>query len=167
MARISLSLVFVAVLAGSAIARPAYKAPVTAKITKAGHSSVLEVLAKDAARPPRQQSPAAVGSGTVTNELDTYVAPITVGSQTFNVSGPLWLDHEGYMLIWSQLIVDTGSSNTWVGAGTKFSAGTTGHSTGASVSVSYGSGSFSGTEYTDTVGRLALQWRTLADVMLA
>jgi len=47
--------------------------------------------------------------------------------------------------------VDTGSSNTWVGAGTKFSAGSTGKSTGKSVSVSYGSGSFSGTEYTDTV----------------
>lgn len=49
------------------------------------------------------------------------------------------------------MIVDTGSSNTWVGADTKFSKGSTGVSTGKKVSVSYGSGSFSGTEYTDTV----------------
>ena len=49
------------------------------------------------------------------------------------------------------MIVDTGSSNTWVGANTKFSKGSTGVSTGKSVSVSYGSGSFSGTEYTDSV----------------
>lgn len=49
------------------------------------------------------------------------------------------------------MIVDTGSSNTWVGADTKFSKGSTGVSTGKSVSVSYGSGSFSGTEYTDSV----------------
>lgn len=49
------------------------------------------------------------------------------------------------------LIVDTGSSNTWVGVNTKFSAGSTGISTGKSFSVTYGRGSGSGTEYTDTV----------------
>lgn len=43
-----------------------------------------------------------------------------------------------------QLIVDTGSSNTWVGAGTKYVASSTSHDTGDKVSVSYGSGSFSG-----------------------
>jgi hypothetical protein len=91
MGRISLSLALVAVLAVSVIARPAYKAPVTAKLTKSGHSSVLEVLAKDAARPPRQQSPAAVGSGVVTNELDTYIAAVTVGNQVFNVSRDIQL----------------------------------------------------------------------------
>jgi cathepsin E len=50
-----------------------------------------------------------------------------------------------------QLIVDTGSSNTWVGAGTKFVATSTSTDTGDSVSVSYGSGSFSGTEWLDRV----------------
>ncbi|KAJ7617169.1 putative cathepsin E [Roridomyces roridus] len=69
----------------------------------------------------------------VINEIFSYIAETTVGSQTFD------------------LIVDTGSSNTWVGSGTKFTAGSTGVSTGASVSVSYGSGEFSGTEFTDTV----------------
>ncbi|KAI8065613.1 aspartic proteinase [Gongronella butleri] len=68
-----------------------------------------------------------------TNEDFSYVSAVKVGSQTFN------------------LIVDTGSSNTWVGAGTKYVKSSTGTNTGKSVSVSYGSGSFSGTEYTDTV----------------
>ena len=43
------------------------------------------------------------------------------------------------------------ASNTWCGAQSKCEPSSTGKSTGGSVSVSYGSGSFSGTEYTDTV----------------
>ncbi|KAE9372610.1 putative cathepsin E [Stipitochalara longipes BDJ] len=74
-----------------------------------------------------------VSSGSVTNEDVTYVAPVTIGGNTW------------------QLIVDTGSSNTWCGAQTSCEKTSTGKSTGGSVSVSYGSGSFSGTEYTDTV----------------
>ncbi|KAF8315705.1 acid protease, partial [Clavulina sp. PMI_390] len=50
-----------------------------------------------------------------------------------------------------ELIVDTGSSNTWVGAGTKYVKSSTGTSTGKSFDVTYGSGSVKGTEYTDTV----------------
>jgi hypothetical protein len=69
------------------------------------------------------------------------------------------------------LIVDTGSSNTWVGAGTAYVKTSTSYDTGEPVAVSYGSGSFEGmslkdiiscniradlcssigTEYTDTV----------------
>ncbi|KAG0695389.1 aspartic peptidase domain-containing protein, partial [Suillus ampliporus] len=49
------------------------------------------------------------------------------------------------------LIVDTGSSNTWVGASTAYVETSTSVNTGEPVAVSYGSGSFSGTEYTDTV----------------
>ncbi|KAF7977774.1 hypothetical protein HWV62_2659 [Athelia sp. TMB] len=49
------------------------------------------------------------------------------------------------------LLIDTGSSNTWVGASTKYTPTSTSKSTGDKVTVSYGSGSFSGTEYTDTV----------------
>ncbi|KAK0500685.1 aspartic peptidase A1 [Armillaria luteobubalina] len=49
------------------------------------------------------------------------------------------------------LIVDTGSSNTWVGAGTKYVQTSTSTQTSNRVSVSYGSGSFSGKEYTDQV----------------
>ncbi|KAK0108851.1 hypothetical protein ONS96_002691 [Cadophora gregata f. sp. sojae] len=72
-------------------------------------------------------------SGVVTNEDVTYVAPVVIGGRTW------------------ELIVDTGSSNTWCGAQTACEKTATGTSTGNKVSVSYGSGSFSGTEYTDTV----------------
>lgn len=43
------------------------------------------------------------------------------------------------------------ASNTWCGAQSSCEPSSTGRSTGKSVSVSYGSGSFSGTEYTDNV----------------
>ncbi|KZO95554.1 family A1 protease [Calocera viscosa TUFC12733] len=74
-------------------------------------------------------------SVSATNALDTYTLQVQVGSseQTFN------------------LIIDTGSSNTWVGAGTKYKASSSSKSTGDSVSVSYGSGEFSGKEYIDEV----------------
>ncbi|GAB5586440.1 hypothetical protein Unana1_01340 [Umbelopsis nana] len=67
------------------------------------------------------------------NEEFSYVADVTVGTQTFS------------------LIIDTGSSNTWVGANTQYVPSSTAKDTGNSVSVSYGSGSFSGEEYTDNV----------------
>jgi len=75
----------------------------------------------------------AVSSGPITNEDVTYVAPVTIGGKTW------------------ELIVDTGSSNTWCGAQTACEKTSTGVSTGGTVSVTYGSGSFSGTEYKDTV----------------
>ncbi|KAH0591101.1 hypothetical protein H2248_001205 [Termitomyces sp. 'cryptogamus'] len=43
------------------------------------------------------------------------------------------------------------SSNTWVGAGTPYEVTSTSSETSNSVSVSYGSGIFTGTEYTDSV----------------
>ncbi|KIK69779.1 hypothetical protein GYMLUDRAFT_79850 [Collybiopsis luxurians FD-317 M1] len=50
------------------------------------------------------------------------------------------------------LLIDTGSSNTWTGADKKFEpADSTCQSTRKSVKVSYGSGSFSGTEYTGAI----------------
>ncbi|KAH8115423.1 acid protease [Phellopilus nigrolimitatus] len=71
----------------------------------------------------------------VTNTVVTYVASVGVGSP------PTSYD----------LLIDTGSSNTWVGADKAYAKTSTSKSTGKNVSVSYGSGSFSGTEYTDTV----------------
>ncbi|KAK0761647.1 hypothetical protein N5P37_006600 [Trichoderma harzianum] len=72
-------------------------------------------------------------SGPATNEDVSYVASVTIGGQSWD------------------LIVDTGSSNTWCGAQRSCEPSSTGKSTGGSVQVSYGSGSFSGTEYKDTV----------------
>ncbi|KAJ3825756.1 aspartic peptidase domain-containing protein [Lentinula raphanica] len=63
----------------------------------------------------------------VTNEVITYLASVEVGAS-----------HTTY-----QLIVDTGSSNTWVGATTKYMPSSTSTDTGDRVSVTYGSGEFS------------------------
>ncbi|KIJ22022.1 hypothetical protein PAXINDRAFT_105760 [Paxillus involutus ATCC 200175] len=71
----------------------------------------------------------------VTNEAVSYVAAVGVGSPATTYD----------------LIVDTGSSNTWVGAGTAYVKTSTSKDTGEPVSVSYGSGSFAGEEYLDTV----------------
>ncbi|KAL1864545.1 hypothetical protein Daus18300_007560 [Diaporthe australafricana] len=104
-------------------------------------SSIINIVQKGQARIDAinadQSAPAtravAVSSGSVTNEDVSYVAPVVIGGKTY------------------ELIVDTGSSNTWCGAQSACEKSSTGKSTGGSVSVSYGSGSFSGTEYTDTV----------------
>lgn len=63
----------------------------------------------------------------------TYTIEVLIGNQTFN------------------LIVDTGSSNTWIGAGKSYNPGPTSIKDGRLVSVSYGSGSFSGEQYRDTL----------------
>jgi cathepsin E len=49
------------------------------------------------------------------------------------------------------LIVDTGSSNTWVGAGAKYVVTSTSKPTGHSFAITYGSGSVKGDEVVDTV----------------
>ncbi|KIK55670.1 hypothetical protein GYMLUDRAFT_47635 [Collybiopsis luxurians FD-317 M1] len=71
----------------------------------------------------------------VINEVVSYIASVGVGASASQY----------------QLIVDTGSSNTWVGATKRFTSTSTSTNTGDRVSVSYGSGSFSGTEWTDKV----------------
>ncbi|KAF8143521.1 putative cathepsin E [Mycena galopus ATCC 62051] len=88
-----------------------------------------------------------VGEEPAANHVSSYLAAIEVGSQTFD------------------LCVDTGSSNTWVGAGTRYSPGPTSRSTGKAFSVGYGSESVSGTEYTDTVviGGLTVTNQSIGD----
>ncbi|PSR70558.1 hypothetical protein PHLCEN_2v13597 [Hermanssonia centrifuga] len=71
----------------------------------------------------------------VTDAGVTYTAAVGVGSPATQYT----------------LLIDTGSSNTWVGAQTKYVKTGTSKSTNEKVNVSYGSGSFSGTEFTDTV----------------
>ncbi|GJE88453.1 pepsin-like aspartic proteases [Phanerochaete sordida] len=81
-------------------------------------------------------APSSSGTGVdVTDAGVTYTAAVGVGSPATNYT----------------LLIDTGSSNTWVGADQKYVKTSTSKSTGDSVNVSYGSGSFSGTEFTDTV----------------
>ncbi|PPQ79426.1 hypothetical protein CVT25_002696 [Psilocybe cyanescens] len=77
----------------------------------------------------------------VDNQVVTYVASVGVGSPPTQFN----------------LLIDTGrapssrSSNTWVGADTAYKKTSTSVQTSNKVSVTYGSGSFSGTEFTDTV----------------
>ncbi|KAI0046631.1 aspartic peptidase A1 [Auriscalpium vulgare] len=80
-------------------------------------------------------SASAVTSIGVTNVAQVYVANVGVGSPATSYS----------------LLIDTGSSNTWLGAGKTYVKTSTSTQTSDRVSVTYGSGSFSGTEFTDTV----------------
>ncbi|KAG6865697.1 hypothetical protein C0993_007883, partial [Termitomyces sp. T159_Od127] len=71
----------------------------------------------------------------VDNQAVTYIASIGVGSPATTY----------------ELLVDTGSSNTWVGATTPYFVTGTSVETDNLVSVTYGSGFFSGIEFIDTV----------------
>ncbi|KDR85732.1 hypothetical protein GALMADRAFT_53199 [Galerina marginata CBS 339.88] len=78
---------------------------------------------------------AAVINEAVDNQAVTYIANVAVGSPATTF----------------ELLIDTGSSNTWVGATKAFKKTGTSTQTNNKVSVTYGSGSFSGTEFTDQV----------------
>ncbi|TFK91002.1 acid protease [Polyporus arcularius HHB13444] len=87
----------------------------------------------------------------VTNQVVTYVAQVEVDKQPF------------------ALIVDTGSSNTWVGAGLQ-QYNDTGKTSEGCVSVSYGSGYIFGAVYNGTVTlgrRLAIQKQTFGSAYFA
>jgi len=71
----------------------------------------------------------------VSNQVVTYIASVGVGSPATTY----------------QLIVDTGSSNTWIGANKPYVPTKTSKKTDDTVSVEYGSGFFEGTEYIDQV----------------
>jgi cathepsin E len=114
------------------------------KATKFNSTVGFRIVDVDRARIAKFKSQAslvgptpAAGSSSfpVTNIVDTYVASVGVGSPPSQYS----------------LLIDTGSSNTWLGATKKYVVTSTSVKTSNKVSVSYGSGSFSGTEYTDTV----------------
>jgi len=99
-----------------------------------GHSHHHATAGSGDATTPSGSAPAANGDSIdVTDSSVTYMMDVTVGGQDFS------------------LLIDTGSSNTWCGANTKFEPNSSVESTRNTVNVSYGSGSFSGTEYTGPV----------------
>jgi len=104
-----------------------------AHLIKLGRERAASRAAKARGEEPVKR--AVVASIPVANTVVQYLATVGVGSPATDYS----------------LIVDTGSSNTWVGAGKAFVKTSTSVSTGDKVSVTYGSGEFSGTEFTDTV----------------
>ncbi|KDR83017.1 hypothetical protein GALMADRAFT_863793 [Galerina marginata CBS 339.88] len=85
--------------------------------------------------PPAGDATAASDSIDVTDAGVTYTMSVGVGSPATQYT----------------LLIDTGSSNTWVGAGKAFKQTSTSKSTRNTVNVTYGSGSFSGTEFIDQV----------------
>ncbi|CAA7262864.1 unnamed protein product [Cyclocybe aegerita] len=94
--------------------------------------------------PPAGDPEAASNSIDVTDAGVTYTMPIGVGNPPTQYT----------------LLIDTGSSNTWVGADKEYKPTSTSHSTRNQVNVTYGSGSFTGTEYEDQIslgGNLVIQ----------
>ncbi|TDL23261.1 acid protease [Rickenella mellea] len=81
--------------------------------------------------------PAAPGSNSidVTDAGVTYTMQVGVGTPPTEYT----------------LLIDTGSSFTWVGAGKKYVQTSSSKKTGDTISVTFGSGSFRGSEFTDTV----------------
>ncbi|KAG6885308.1 hypothetical protein C0992_005245 [Termitomyces sp. T32_za158] len=69
------------------------------------------------------------------NQAVDYIASVGVGSPATTY----------------ELIIDTGSSNTWIGAGKSYTPTSTSSETSDSVTVSYGSGIFTGIEYIDEI----------------
>ncbi|KAG2038807.1 acid protease [Suillus americanus] len=100
----------------------------------------VKIVDADRARVKAMQDPsiskrAGSSSFSIASAVTSYTAQVGVGSPATQYT----------------LIIDTGSSNTWVGANTAYKRTNTSVATGDSVSVSYGTGSFSGEEYLDTV----------------
>ncbi|KAG1884795.1 acid protease [Suillus subluteus] len=104
---------------------------------RANNANIVEA---DRARAQAMQRPtiskrASSSSFSIASSGTVYTAQVGVGSPATQYT----------------LLIDTGSSNTWVGAKTPYKQTSTSVATGNSVSVEYGSGSFSGEEYLDTV----------------
>ncbi|KAG1817946.1 aspartic peptidase domain-containing protein [Suillus subaureus] len=110
----------------------------TARVNARG---AVNIAAADRARAQAMKQAGSMGkragrsSFSITNAVVTYTAQVGVGSPATEYT----------------LLIDTGSSNTWLGANTPYNPTITSVDTGNTVAVSYGSGSFSGEEYTDTV----------------
>lgn len=106
-----------------------------ANILKHDQARAQALKARGSARAAGRLVKDAAVSVTVQNQAVTYVASVGVGSPATTFD----------------LLIDTGSSNTWVGAGTKFKSTSTTQTTKDKVAVTYGSGSFSGNEVIDQV----------------
>ncbi|KAJ7070794.1 aspartic peptidase A1 [Mycena amicta] len=102
----------------------------SATIVQADLARIQAVKSRKSAKHAR-----AVISEPVSNQVVSYIASVGVGSPATTYD----------------LIVDTGSSNTWVGATQAYVRTSASTQTSNTVSVTYGSGSFSGTEFTDQV----------------
>ncbi|KAF9473456.1 aspartic protease [Pholiota conissans] len=137
----TLFLAFSGIAEGVVVKRSPVTLPISRRVNLTSiHNLVRHDQNRAAALKLKASSRSRIGSRAVVNEpVDnqavTYIASVGVGSP------PTTFD----------LLVDTGSSNTWVGATQPFVKTSTSVQTPNQVSVTYGSGFFSGTEFTDTV----------------
>lgn len=135
-------------------------------------TSIKNLVAKGQARLNKINGGADIvardGSGTVINDISSYLAPMSIGGKTWDLivdTGCMLLlfflklyvfpPQTNFCFLFFFLVLSTNlehtASNTWCGAQSRCEGTSTGKSTGGRVSVSYGSGSFSGSEYTDVV----------------
>ncbi|KIP03305.1 hypothetical protein PHLGIDRAFT_245515 [Phlebiopsis gigantea 11061_1 CR5-6] len=143
---IVLSLVFLATAYGSAFAHPSVRRDVSVTLPLEGGlnlARLASIVESDQARAvalmqrphvggQKRRSPST--SVDATNTAVYFTVQVGIGEPASQYT----------------LLLDTGSGNTWVGANSSnpYHSTSTSHNTGKS-SVNYGSGSFSGTEYTD------------------
>lgn len=133
-------------------------------------TSIKNLVAKGQARLNKINGGADIvardGSGTVINDISSYLAPMSIGGKTWDLivdTGCMLLlflfetlrlfprRTFVFFVLFPSTDLDHAASNTWCGAQSRCEGTSTGKSTGGRVSVSYGSGSFSGSEYTDVV----------------
>ncbi|EIW53178.1 aspartic peptidase A1 [Trametes versicolor FP-101664 SS1] len=126
--------------------RPRMMLPLAKRVNSTGSANIVK-FDQDRARATRQRSQASDATGpaggsfavgqafndVAISQAVSYVVEVLVGSTPYS------------------LLVDTGSSNTWVGAGKPFVPSASTRPTGDIVSVTYGSGSFTGFEVIENV----------------
>ncbi|KAF9228380.1 acid protease [Gyrodon lividus] len=107
--------------------------------TKVKVTGLANVAAKDKDRAQAMRDAAHLGKRNVwfdvTNAVVTCTAQVSIGSPATDYT----------------LLIDTGSANTWVGSSKAYDPTSTSKTTGETVSITYGYGSFSGEEWLDTV----------------
>ncbi|EJD51801.1 family A1 protease [Auricularia subglabra TFB-10046 SS5] len=136
-------------LASVSIAAPAPlpdDTPVTTAFAKkVNHGNLKGLPKRDRAR---AQALVKIASGTKSpfNQNAVISIPATNRAVTYTVSIGVGNPPTQY-----DVIVDTGSANTWIGATKAFNSTSTSKNTGNRVDVTYGSGSFSGVEFFDRV----------------
>ncbi|KAK2465527.1 hypothetical protein APHAL10511_002419 [Amanita phalloides] len=123
---------------GAAINTAPTKLTLSRHFNMTGTQNILQLdqaRARDLKNRATAKNTVSAATEPITNQAVIYTASVGVGSPPTDYT----------------LIVDTGSSNTWVGAVTPYTPTSTSKQTTDKVSVSYGSGSFSGTEWIDQV----------------
>ncbi|EMD36918.1 hypothetical protein CERSUDRAFT_137265 [Gelatoporia subvermispora B] len=126
-------------LLGNLISSSPVSLPFARRVNTTGVSNMVQ-LDKARAQALRAKAEGGSGSTGVFNDLGdsqavNYVVTVSIGNPP--------TDYE--------LLVDTGSSNTWVGAGQPYQITSTSKPTLSTVHVDYGSGKMVGTEWIDTI----------------